>query len=52
MQQLEQCYKLKGIEESKTEELRNLDLDIQKKIQQKNNLDEDLDNLVSDADLE
>ena len=32
--------------------MRNIDLEITKKIQQKNNLDDDLENILSDADLD
>lgn len=36
----------------KTEELRNVEMEATKKIQQKKNLEEDLDHILSDADLE
>lgn len=32
--------------------MRSMDLDITKKIQQKTHLEEDLDNILTDADLE
>jgi len=37
---------------SKTEEIRNVIMEITKLIQKKKNLEEDLDHILSDADLE
>ncbi|EAR92749.3 hypothetical protein TTHERM_00322930 (macronuclear) [Tetrahymena thermophila SB210] len=49
---LEQCIRLKQDGDLKTEDLRNVEMEITKRIQQKKNLEEDLDHILSDADLE
>lgn len=48
---LESCARLRQEEDLKTEHLRNAELEISKKNQQKRNMEEDLDGVLGDADL-
>lgn len=41
-----------GLNVSKTEHIRNIELEITKKVQQKTHLEEDLDVILAEADLE
>ncbi|KRX02704.1 hypothetical protein PPERSA_01821 [Pseudocohnilembus persalinus] len=49
---LEDCQKLKDLEERKIEDQRKIEFDIQKKQNQKKNMEEDLENIISDVDLD
>ena len=44
--------KFLGLNVSKTEHIRNIELEITKKVQQKTHLEEDLDVILAEADLE
>ncbi|KAL4446655.1 hypothetical protein ABPG74_005593 [Tetrahymena malaccensis] len=52
LRMLENCQKLKDEEEHKNELIREIELEITKKKQQKSHLEEDLENILGDADLE
>jgi hypothetical protein len=49
---LESALGLKEEEEQKIETLRNLELEITKKVSQKNHLEEDFELILNDADLD